>query len=98
KVSFNRYYKHMDVQESELSEIEQITKGISGINAFISSAKSGTTQIEEGLINLLLTHKISKTDYYAAKKLVANIQELVDKHHALKWFIDIASISPSLSE
>lgn len=98
KVSFNRYYKHMDVQESELSEIEQITKGISGINAFISSAKSGTTQIEEGLINLLLTHKISKTDYYAAKKLVANIQELVDKHHALKCFIDIASISPSLSE
>lgn len=98
KVSFNRYYKHMDVQESKLGEIEQITQGISGINAFISSAKSGTTQIEEGLINLLLTHKISRNDYYEAKKLVANIQELVDKHHALKWFIDIASISPSLSE
>lgn len=93
KTSFNRYYKHIDVQEHELNKGEQIATGISGINSFISSVQSGIAPIETGLTKLLLTRKISSTDYYAAKKLVANIKELVDKHYALKWFVDIASIS-----
>ena len=98
KTSFNRYCKHMDVQEQELKEAEQVTTGISGIDTFISSAQSGISPIETGLIKLLLTRKISSTDYHAAKRLVANIQELVDKHYALKWFIDISSTNPSLTE
>lgn len=88
----------MDVQEQELKEAEQVTTGISGIDTFISSAQSGISPIETGLIKLLLTRKISSTDYHAAKRLVANIQELVDKHYALKWFIDISSTNPSLTE
>lgn len=98
KTSFNRYCKHMDVQEQELKEAEQVTTGISGIDTFIFSAQSGISPIETGLIKLLLTRKISSTDYHAAKRLVANIQELVDKHYALKWFIDISSTNPSLTE
>lgn len=98
KTSFNRYCKHMGVQRSEFKEAEQITTGISEINTFISSVQSGITPIETGLINLLLTRKISSTDYHTAKKLTENIRELADKHQTLKWFIDMASISPSLSQ
>ena len=98
KTSLNRYCKHMNVQKRELIEDGQITAAISEINSFISKAQSGVTSIETSLINLLVTHKISNTDYHAAKKLVANIQELIDKHHALNWFIDVTSTSPSLSE
>lgn len=49
KTSFNRYYKHIDVQEHELNEGEQITTGISGINSFISSVQYGIAPIETGL-------------------------------------------------
>lgn len=98
KTSLNRYCKHMNVQESELTEDEQITAAISGINSFISKAQSSVTSIENSLINLLFARKISNTDYHAAKKLVANIRELVDKHHALNWFNGVASISLSLNE
>ena len=98
KTSFNRYCTHMDGQKHELNENAQVTTGISGINTFISSAQSVIKPIETGLIKLLLAHKISSSDYHAAKKLLTNIQELVDKHHALKWFIDIASTRPVLTE
>ena len=92
KTSLNRYCKHMNVQKSELIEDGQITATISSINSFISKAQSGVVSIETSLINLLVTRKISNTDYHTAKKLVANIQELIDKHHALTWFIDVTPI------
>lgn len=86
KASFNRYCKNMSVQENEIIDNQEITSAIFSINDFVSIAQCGSESIETGLINLLMTRKISKADYNTAKKLLANILELVDKHLELKWF------------
>ena len=86
KTSFNRYCKHMNIQESEMRENEQIRTAISQIDGFVSVAKLGSDSINENLGNLLITRKISLSDYHKAKMLLANILELVDKHLGLKVF------------
>ncbi len=93
KTSFNRYCKNMGIQGSDIKEKIQISTAISQINDFISEAKSVSESIKKSLPNLLITRRISTTDYHTSKKLVANILEMVDKHCALKWFSDKAFTS-----
>ena len=47
KTSFNRYCKHMNIQESEMRENEQIRTAISQIDGFVSVAKLGSDSINE---------------------------------------------------
>ena len=86
KLSFNRYCKNMNTQESEVKENQKIGLAISQINGFVSTAKSGTELIRENLGNLLITQRITLADYHKAKRLLADILELVEKHLALKVF------------
>lgn len=97
KASLNRYCKHMNIQKSEIREDEQIRTAISQINVFVSAAKYNSESLGKKLIDLLITRKISATDYHTAKRLLANILELVDKHLTLEVFGMATPISPSAS-
>ena len=88
----------MNIQESEIREDEQIRTAISQINVFVSAAKYNSESLGKKLIDLLITRKISATDYHTAKRLLANILELVDKHLTLEVFGVATPISPSASE
>ena len=64
----------------------QIGVAITQIDSFISQSENGVKTIEDSLINLRIMNKITLNEFSEARKLIANIKELFEKHCELHWY------------
>lgn len=86
KRSFNRFCRCTDTPLSEVTGDTEIGIAISQIDYFIYQAKSGVKMLDDSLVNLAITRKITLDEFTNAKKSIADIQELFEKHDELNWY------------
>lgn len=86
KCEFNKFCKFANASITEVINNEQISTAINQIDTFILQLKTSIKFIEDSLLTLRIINKITSIDVGTAKKLIANIQELIKKHYELKWY------------
>lgn len=86
KCEFNKFCKFVNTSIAEVTNNAQICTAINQIDAFILQLKASVKFIEDSLLTLRIMNKITSNDIGTAKKLVANIQELIKKHYELNWY------------
>lgn len=86
KRAFNRFCNCTNTPVSEVTGDTQIGIAISQINSFVSQSKGGVKVIEDLLVGLTLMSKITPNDFNAAKKYIADIKEMFEKHDELNWY------------
>lgn len=86
KITFNRFCRCTSTPASEVTGDTQIGVAITQIDSFISQSADGVKMIEDSLINLRIMNKISSKEFNEARKLIANIKEMFEKHSELHWY------------
>lgn len=86
KSAFNRYCKYTDTNVSEVSGNTSIGIAVSQIDDFICQSKVGIKMVESSLFNIRLMNKITPNELNNAKKFISDINEMFEKHNAVKWF------------
>lgn len=86
KITFNRFCCCTSTPASEVTGDTQIGVAITQIDSFISQSADGVKTIEDSLINLRIMNKINSKEFNEARKLIANIKEMFEKHSELHWY------------
>lgn len=86
KSTFNRFCRFTNTPVSEVTGDTQIGVAITQIDSFISQSENGVKTIEDSLINLRIMNKINSNEFGEARKLIANIKEMFEKHCELHWY------------
>lgn len=86
KCAFNRFCKYTDVSADEVTGDTPIGTAIHQIDTFILQSKTGVKTIEDSLLNLRIMNKITSNDFSSARKFIADIKEMFEKHHELEWY------------
>ena len=86
KSTFNRFCRFTNTPVSEVTGDTQIGVAITQIDSFISQSENGVKTIEDSLINLRIMNKINSNEFGEARKLIANIKEMFEKHGELYWY------------
>lgn len=86
KIAFNRFCRFTDTPMSEIADDTEIGIAISQIESFIVESKTVIKNFEDSLIGLRLMNKITSNDLSSAKKYIADIKEMYDKHDELNWY------------
>ena len=86
KITFNRFCHCTSTPASEVTGDTQIGVAITQIDSFISQSADGVKMIEDSLINLRIMNKITSKEFNEARKLIANIKEMFEKHSELHWY------------
>ena len=86
KITFNRFCRCTSTPASEVTGDTQIGVAITQIDSFISQSADGVKMIEDSLINLRIMNKITSKEFNEARKLIANIKEMFEKHSELHWY------------
>lgn len=86
KCTFNRFCRCTDTPASEVTGETQIAVAITQIDSFIFQAEAGVKTIGDFLISLIVMNKITSNEFVAARTLIADIKELLEKHRELSWY------------
>lgn len=86
KCTFNRFCRCTDTPASEVTGETQIGVAITQIDSFIFQAEAGFKTIGDLLISLRVMNKITSNEFGAARTLIADIKELLEKHRELSWY------------
>lgn len=86
KIAFNRFCRFTNTPVSEVAVDTKIGVAISQMESLIVESKSGIKLFENSLIGLRLMNKITSNDLSRAKKYIADIKEMYDKHYELNWY------------
>ena len=86
KMSFNRYCNNIDATADDINSNEELCTSIKQLIDAINKFNITTKGIEESLLSLRITNMITNNQYYKAKQLIDNINELQEKHKDLLWF------------
>ena len=86
KVSFNRCCINLNTQEDEIAPATQIGTAIIQMNEFIEKAQTNAETVIASIPNILLSGKISISDYRAIHETAKNILEMVEKHKEYPWY------------
>lgn len=86
KSTFNRFCRFTNTPVSEVTGDTQIGVAITQIDSFIFQSENGVKTIEDSLINLRIMNKITSNEFGEARKLIANIKEMFEKHCELHWY------------
>lgn len=86
KRTFNRFCEATDTPASDVASDTQISVAIGQIDSFISQIEVFIKTIDDSLINLTIMNKLTYNEFGAARKLIANINELHGKHGELNWY------------
>lgn len=71
---------------SEVADNTKVGNAISQMESLIGESKSGIKLFENSLIGLRIMNKITSNDINSAKKYIADIKEMYDKHEELNWY------------
>lgn len=86
KNTFNRFCRYTDTSVSEVNGDTEIGIAISQIDSFISQSEKGVKIMDESLISLRITNKVTLNEFGMASQLISNIKEMFEKHRELKWY------------
>lgn len=86
KASFNRCCKNMNPQAEEIAPDSQIGTSIIQMNDFIEQTKAAAEAIDKCMPKLLLSGRMTLTDYRKIHEVIKNILEMVSKHNDCPWY------------
>lgn len=86
KSTFNRFCRCTNTPVSEVTGETQIGIAITQMDHFISQSETGVTTIDNSLIGLRIMNKITSNEFSEAKKFIADIKEMLEKHRELNWY------------
>ena len=86
KISFNRYCKNMNLKETDIMSDDNVMTAVTEIINVIYQVQLSSDPIKELSLNLVLSNRITWSDYHSAIQLNNNISEMVEKHSMLEWF------------
>lgn len=86
KSKFNRFCRCTSIPASEVTGDTQMGVAITQMDSFISQSKNGIKMIEDSLTNLKIMKKITPNEFNEARKLIANIKEMFEKHCEMQWY------------
>ena len=86
KRTFNRFCKCTDIPPADVTGETVIGVAISQIDSFISQAEIGIDSLSDSLFGIRMMNKITANEFSAARKLIADIKDLFDKHRELNWY------------
>lgn len=86
KRTFNRFCRCTDTPPADVTGETVIGVAISQIDSFISQAEIGIDSLSDSLFGIRMMNKITANEFSTARKLIADIKELFDKHRELNWY------------
>lgn len=86
KRTFNRFCRCTDTLPADVTGETVIGVAISQIDAFISQAEMGIHSLSDSLFGIRMMNKITANEFSTARKMIADIKELFDKHRELNWY------------
>lgn len=86
KRTFNRFCRCTDTPPADVTGETVIGVAISQIDSFISQAEIGINALSDSLLGIRAMNKITANEFSAARKMIANIKELFEKHCELNWY------------
>lgn len=86
KRTFNRFCRCTNTSTSEVTGDTKIGIAISQIDSFISQSEIGVNKLDDSLVNIRIMNKITSNEFEVAKKIIADIKEMFEKHREVKWY------------